>query len=265
MTDRALRALERAQRAAPSVETEAALLRARLRAGTLAPERLELAAYCGHEAARWALGKCSCGCGWPHGIATVAGPFATDLDRHRDHTDSRDLPVWVAGLSRWEPAVLTRAAVAAARVALPEWLAELGWWLNGRDTIAGFDGLVHTSLRRQSDEDCRAAEAPVLAIEAAEAWLAEPSEANRIAAARALLAARPVDGGLNRAWLPMVPTSFAAGTHPTREGGGWGEEPPYPGPSLWNTQAIEHAVALTSAASVREAIQRALIAWALGG
>jgi hypothetical protein len=51
MTDSNLRELERQFHASGSVEDEAAWLRARAQAGELSEERLELAAYCGHEAA----------------------------------------------------------------------------------------------------------------------------------------------------------------------------------------------------------------------
>lgn len=112
-------------------------------------------------------------------------------------------------------------------------------------------------------------EAPRRALEAAEAWLACPCEEHRIAAARALLDARPVDGGLERAWLPTVPNRFNAGTHPTREGGGWGEETVGLVPSTaddieWNRRAVEIAARLATPKVVRQAIQLALTTWALG-
>ena len=56
MTDSELRELERRWREDGDRDAEAALLRARVRAGTLAAPRLRLAAYLGHEAARLALG-----------------------------------------------------------------------------------------------------------------------------------------------------------------------------------------------------------------
>lgn len=51
VSDANLRALERRFRETGSVEDEAAWLRARIQAGELKRTRLELAAYCGHEAA----------------------------------------------------------------------------------------------------------------------------------------------------------------------------------------------------------------------
>lgn len=56
MSDQRLRELERRFEVTRDVADEAALLAARLRAGALARERLELAAYLGHAAARSALG-----------------------------------------------------------------------------------------------------------------------------------------------------------------------------------------------------------------
>ncbi len=56
MGDEDLRALERAWQQTGTIEAEARLLRARLRAGALAPERLELAAWLGHAPAIEALG-----------------------------------------------------------------------------------------------------------------------------------------------------------------------------------------------------------------
>ena len=51
MSDARLRELERRWRESGSVEDEAAYLRERVRVGDLRQDRLELAAYCGHEAA----------------------------------------------------------------------------------------------------------------------------------------------------------------------------------------------------------------------
>lgn len=55
MSDQRLRELERKWRESGSVEDEAAYLRERVRVGDLTQERLELAAYCGHEGARASL------------------------------------------------------------------------------------------------------------------------------------------------------------------------------------------------------------------
>lgn len=85
--DERLRAAERRALASGSVADEAALLTERLRAGSLTRERLELAAYCGHEAARVAVDPVT-GCFGPRG-ERLWGALA--------------LEPWVRGLSRWGP------------------------------------------------------------------------------------------------------------------------------------------------------------------
>ncbi len=55
MSDPSLRELAQRWRQSGTVEDEAAYLRARRRAGDLDPERLHLAAFCRHPAARLAL------------------------------------------------------------------------------------------------------------------------------------------------------------------------------------------------------------------
>ena len=55
--DTRLRELERRFQATGSVEDEAAWITERLRVGELARDRVELAAYCGHEAACVVLGE----------------------------------------------------------------------------------------------------------------------------------------------------------------------------------------------------------------
>lgn len=121
MTDQRLRRLEREVAASPSLESEAALLRERLRAGALSLERLELAAYCGHEAALDVVGR-TCdrihpGC--PHGdLCLCCGchegvPLGVD-DCWRGKRMHVLVSDFVAGLSRWGAGVQTMAAIAAA-------------------------------------------------------------------------------------------------------------------------------------------------------
>ena len=102
MTDSHLRELERRFRASASVEDEAAWLRARVQAGELSQERLELAAYLGHPAAG-------------------APPGNPDLT----WTPENQAPTWrwAEGLARWGVEAQTRAAVAATRQALRFWEA----------------------------------------------------------------------------------------------------------------------------------------------
>lgn len=60
MSDERLRDLERRWKETGSVEDEAAWITERMRVGMLAQDRVELAAYCGHQAARKALGRDAC-------------------------------------------------------------------------------------------------------------------------------------------------------------------------------------------------------------
>ena len=87
MSDANLRELERRWRVTGSVEDEAAWLWARLQAGDLSEERLELSAYCGSKAA------CS--------QVESAGP--------------ESIEEWSAGLLRWGRPVVLRALVSALR------------------------------------------------------------------------------------------------------------------------------------------------------
>ena len=89
MSDQKLRELERRWRETGSVEDEAAYLRERVRVGDLTQERLELAAYCGHEGARVA---------------------ANSTAVNRDH--------FLLGLSQLSRELVAQAAVAVAGEAL---------------------------------------------------------------------------------------------------------------------------------------------------
>lgn len=141
-------------------------------AGTGSPlrARLELAAYCGSEAARLALGPRAC-------LPLCFGPNAAGESVHAEGCpawwhDRAAFPLWLSGLSRWVNIgpvpgwVSVRAAVAAARVALDAHpdapgKAPRGTW--PRSPLAGL-------------ERAEAYNAPRRAIEAAEAWLACPCE-----------------------------------------------------------------------------------------
>ncbi len=242
-------------------------------AGTGSPfaARLELAAYCGSEAAQVCLKPemsgynpwCSC---------DLPGPgrgFHSDACEMRPWQFSR----WVSGLSRWGPEVQVRAAVAAARSTIDALTCSL----------CEGDGLAKTGFADPMDpcEWCRgsgsepnygvrsASLSPARrAVEAVDAWLASPADEDlRLAAARAFLDARPADAGLARAWLPCPPTRYMAGISPTREGGGWGLERPWSlatgGPEEWNADAPGRAAEVAGEAPVRAAICAVMIAWAL--
>lgn len=117
VADADLQTLRRRAEATGAPDDRAALLRARVRVGELALERVELAAYCGDEAARAVCGPVEAQ-GW-------ANPGALSLD------------VWLRGLSRWSDlyprapgCVLRRAAFAAVEA----WEKSVGG--RGRDAGA---------------------------------------------------------------------------------------------------------------------------------
>lgn len=87
MSDEKLRALESRWRKTGAVEDEAAYLLERVRVGDLTLERLELAAYCGHEGARRAVG---------------GERVSSDED-------------WVLGLARWGRNAVLLASAAVVR------------------------------------------------------------------------------------------------------------------------------------------------------
>lgn len=121
MGDTRLRSLERAA-AAGDVEAQARQLAERVRAGTLTRERLELAAYCSAPSARLALDglvphheglaalqRC------PHDPALARDSRAFPCARaQRDKSWGECLDVWVTGLGQW-PLASLRGALAAAQ------------------------------------------------------------------------------------------------------------------------------------------------------
>lgn len=156
MTDLRMRSLSRLS-ASGDLHAQARQLLERVRSGSLSRERLELAAYCGHQGARLAIDVASvapwpgCGCGPPEVLrACVAcGPLAS-------------LASFVGGLDwRWRTPVLVRAALAAIGPA------------------AEFD---HAERARNDRESVRRRVRVV--TEAMSAWLAATERVNREAAAQ---------------------------------------------------------------------------------
>lgn len=198
--DTRLRQLER------SGEHTVEALTERLRCGDLTRSQVELAAYCGHEAARVVLGWCR---------------FAPDNDacthcRHcgngrvSHHPETLGLADWLRGLGWWWGALL-RAAVAAARVALETFECkhededERGCW-DCQNT--GYDNAEGKAAER--------------AIEAAEAWIGWPSVRRAMAWDRAHFSAAAYGCG----WTPQragghrgscLWCSRLAGEQPVRE------------------------------------------------
>ncbi len=119
MTDAARRTLERAARRSDDDEARARALVARLRAGTLAPGALRLAAFLGHEPARSALG--------PEAPVAPATPLAWARALR-----AFGQPAWVrALLATLEPAV-ERWPSSAARGWAEATLAPARAWADGR-------------------------------------------------------------------------------------------------------------------------------------
>ena len=120
MSDSKLRELERRWREKGSVEDEITYLRERLRVGELTRERLELAAYCGHEGAKRAL--------LDQGTAAhIEGELAKDSLRTVTHKLARlgRQVLAVAGNAVLEGAskqLIQSAEVASAIAAIKEWL-----------------------------------------------------------------------------------------------------------------------------------------------
>lgn len=114
MADHRLRSLER-DLATGDPGARARLLRERLRAGTLELERAQLAAWLGDPDAREALG--------PGGYEAFAAPLREVTRRVvgdlQTESASVSLAIWVAALERWGAPACVRAAIAAARLALP--------------------------------------------------------------------------------------------------------------------------------------------------
>jgi hypothetical protein len=157
---------------------------------------LDLAAYCGHPAARSAVGR-------------TDDPL-TDMWIYR----------WGEGLEPWGPVAQARAAVAAVRHALPIW-------------------------ERERPEDLR----PHQAIDAAERWIMDPSEANALQAieahARADHASEPPRG------RPSDDIAWAAAQCAAV-------------PVLGLRVACDAMHIVDEILDVKEAIAREVCAWALG-
>ena len=237
MTDQRLRRLEREVAASPSPEAEAALLRERLRAGTLSLERLELAAYCGHEGARLLTPAREWSEAMRKGLVTPPGVLLVP-----DQLDD-----WVSGLSRWGPSVLHLASVAAAKVALVEEGRRRGITCMCGGSIYGCDGHTFTHMCDYHGVECSCPVEPsqwlTEAVSAAEKWLGMGLHVSDHAGYE-------TQGSYDEAWsrahrmAPWLPAPWASdGARQTE---------------------IAGSAALAGEAPVREAIQSDLISWALG-
>lgn len=246
MTDQRLRRLEREVAASPSPESEAALLRERLRAGTLSLERLELAAYCGHEAAlaivprpHGAPSDCGLCHGHPDGIL-VMHTATSGLPPWSREPCSHELRPWVRGLALWGHKVMTRASVAAARCALPVWC--------DITRLSRRRGL-HTEREAKEGVCTRCTKGdpgfglPGDAIVAAERWIRSDWSASDH---DSYGVGREWDEAWSRCWRQAAWTPAPWASDGARE------------------TEITGSAALAGEAPVRAAIQSALISWALG-
>lgn len=236
MSDERLRTLERAASTGDPA-ARVALLRARVRAGTLSQERLELAAYVGNPDARAALGRCCA----KHDALERRG-----LGMTRHYCAEDPLAPWVRGLSRWGAEVRVRFVAAAARAALGPWCDSTR--LSGRTGLhaervrGGHCGRCTTRL----PGDTR----PGDAVEAAEAWLACPCPDHASAAMLAYAGWAPPGDASTMAFFGAA---YLAGTC---------GEPPFRG-DYEAEQVTLAGSRIAGETAVREAIRSALSAWAL--
>jgi hypothetical protein len=111
VTDTTLRELERRFRASGSVEDEAAWLRARVRAGELEQDELDLAAYLLNEAARLAVGE--------EAWLELTSSAKTRGNYGRSKSVGDDIEIWIQALEYWDPELSIRAAIAVGADLLP--------------------------------------------------------------------------------------------------------------------------------------------------
>lgn len=199
MGDDRRRELERSA-AQGDLAARAGLLRERVRVGELREERLSLAAYLEDEAS----------------LAALGGPPLVG---------AADLEDWVGGLAPWGTEAVLRAAVAAARSALPAWES------------------------RPEAELQRPREAPRRAIDAAAEWLRCPCADHAADAERAALVI---------AWpgqpAPVVAATWAALSVSHGRRGQEGETA---------QRAVRAARQAVGAPALRAQIRADLVAWAL--
>lgn len=153
MSDGDLRLLERAWRESGSEADEVAYLRARVRAGLLKVEALERADVLGHAPARTALDELAELRHTKAGKRGDRGKRKTSRPHQPGDQDHHGGVFWVIGLEAWGREACVRGAVALARLTMP--------------LLAGSPHEARLALR---------------AIEAAEAWVVDPTEeAERLA------------------------------------------------------------------------------------
>jgi hypothetical protein len=212
VADERLRLLERAASTGdPSARAE--LLNARLRAGAITLERLELAAWCGDPAARAAVSDCD-------GIWTVSWERGTWWGKDSSPHTWLTVIEWAKGIERWGYEAAVRATVAAARVALTTWErlavdSAVTLVADGKRLPSAWD--VTTDEWRTKALTRTGNIWPRRALEAAEAWVAAPSNERLLAwyDARSRGAAIDIEEEL-RLWLPWP--DYPGASDPPRDG-----------------------------------------------
>lgn len=231
MTDSLLRSRRQADRSSDPLDLARVLVE-RMRSGSIDSERVALAAYCGSEAAREVLGP-----SWRSDLADRQ-EVAVGIAIHRTPDGSAPLSAWLQGLSRWQAhpySAPVRAALAAAEAVYRAQYDVAPRALAGR-------GLGHAVPVRR-------------ALDAVAAWLADPSEERIRHACRTWFFTRDSDGA-PLTWIPCA-----------SEHGGERATPGALTPNEWNSRATLECAELhpSGEPAIREAIQSAIIAWALGG
>lgn len=261
MTDAALRHLQRLAFSG-SVEDQARALTARLRAGALTRERVEMAAYVGDIGARAALGPkvlrwttgrvCCCGGderdsehggagvdyythNFTHACDYYGSPCDCKVEEHvsaspREWDGDKSLSALARGIERRGGAALrVRALVAVARVAVPA-------FMRGPARLARPRQVVRDALDR--------------AVAVAETWLACPCADHAMAANAPAENADSLGDGSLSAWAAA---RIASGDRPRV-------------PSCHDRAAIGFCrdADLIGEPAVRSAIQVSLASWALG-
>lgn len=161
MTDFRLQELKRAWEASGSVEDEAAYLRERLRIGDLTPERLELAAQCGHKGAISALSDAL----EPRSPAQIAYSLVPSLKEDRCMRW-----VWVFPLVEWAaaqewPSVDGNPLIRRLSSASERALEALRGWLDSPErgpravkrVQGALDKAIAAGIREQQEAGYRAA------------------------------------------------------------------------------------------------------------
>lgn len=212
MTDRNTRALARQAHADPAAEVRAALTRWRGEGAGEGPR-------VGQGTERRKLTRTErlgllAYCGQAGAQEVLGGPI--DPDWSSDQMGG--LPPWVEGFWRWPREVLTRAALAAAELAARHWC---------RDENCGKVIRCAHCIRHQK------------ALDAARAWLEDPTEERRSAWREPWICWRH-DTSVRPLWIPSPPS--------------W--------PVDWEP-GIHAAARATSPETTRAAICAALIAWVL--